>query len=74
MSRSTSAPLRIGLLLDSREKIPALFAAIVQDIQASNFASIELLVVRKAARGGLRRTNHQAYVLPVSCDGYWTRN
>jgi hypothetical protein len=51
MSRSTSAPLRIGLLLDSREKIPALFAAIVQDIQASNFASIELLVVRKAARG-----------------------
>lgn len=39
-------PLRIGILLDS-PKISAFFARIIDDIQASNFARIELLVYRK---------------------------
>jgi hypothetical protein len=42
-------PLRIGLLLDSHDEIPAFFARIIEDIKASNFAGIELLVVRKTA-------------------------
>jgi hypothetical protein len=47
-SSVTRPPLRIGLLLDSREKISASFAKIVEDIKASNFANIELLIVRTA--------------------------
>jgi hypothetical protein len=38
--------LRIGILLDS-PKLSAFFARIIEDIQASNFARIELLVYRK---------------------------
>jgi hypothetical protein len=38
--------LRIGILLDS-PKLSAFFARIIDDIQASNFARIELLVFRK---------------------------
>ena len=45
------APLRIGLLLDSREEISAFLARIIEDIKASNFAGIELLVVRKTTAG-----------------------
>jgi len=40
--------LRIGLLLDSRNEISASFAKIIADIKASNFAGIELLVVKRA--------------------------
>jgi hypothetical protein len=39
-------PLRIGILLDS-SKPSAFFAKVIEDIQASNFAQIELLVYRK---------------------------
>ena len=39
-------PLRIGILLDS-PKLSAFFARIIEDIQKSNFARIELLVYRK---------------------------
>jgi hypothetical protein len=38
-------PLRIGLVLDSRNQVPAFLARVIQDIQASNFARIESLVV-----------------------------
>ena len=47
ISSATRPPLRIGLLLDSRDEISASFAKIVEDIKASNFAEIKLLVVRK---------------------------
>lgn len=52
VSTSDRAPLRIGLLLDSRDEIPAFVARIVEDIKASNFAGIELLVVRKTTAVG----------------------
>jgi hypothetical protein len=39
-------PLRIGILLDG-PVLSAFFARIIEDIQASNFAKIELLVYRK---------------------------
>jgi hypothetical protein len=45
-SSSSNPPLRIGLLLDG-VKMSRFFATIIEDIQASNFASIELLVFRK---------------------------
>jgi hypothetical protein len=48
-SSARRAPLRIGLLLDSRDEIPAFHAKVIEDIKASNFAVIELLVIRKAA-------------------------
>ena len=41
ISSAVRAPLRIGLLLDSREEISAFFARIIEDIKASNFAGIE---------------------------------
>src|ERR1035441_7173334 len=48
--RTSSAdrpPLRIGLLLESTDEIPAYAAMILDDLTASNFARVELLVVRK---------------------------
>jgi hypothetical protein len=47
ISSNTRDPLRIGLLLDSHDQIPAFVATIIRDINASNFAAIEFLVVRK---------------------------
>src|SRR5882672_9849502 len=47
ISSGNRAPVRVGLLLDSRDKISAIFAKVIEDIKASNFAEIELLVVRK---------------------------
>jgi hypothetical protein len=47
ISNGTRAPLRIGLLLDFRDRIPAFVARIIEDIQASNFAAIECLIVGK---------------------------
>jgi hypothetical protein len=44
-------PLRIGLLLDSRDEIPVFLARNIEDIKASNFAGIELLVVGKPTAG-----------------------
>jgi hypothetical protein len=58
ISSANRAPLRIGLLLDSREKIPAFCAAIVEDIRASNFAGIEFLVIKKPL-GGSSAPNKQ---------------
>ncbi len=52
ISPADRAPLRLGLLLDSRNEIPAFVATIVEDIKASNFARIELLAVRKSTSGG----------------------
>ena len=46
-SSSSDPPLRIGLLLDG-VKMSRFFATIIEDIQASNFAKIELLIFRKA--------------------------
>lgn len=62
ISSANCAPLRIGLLLDSKEKIPAFCAAIIEDIRASNFAAIELLVVRKPVLGSsaTNKTNSRA--------------
>jgi hypothetical protein len=47
ISPAGHAPLRTGLLLDSVDEIPAFAATIIEDIKASNFAGIELLIVRK---------------------------
>ena len=54
ISSADRGPLRIGLLLDSRDEISAFFARIIEDIKASNFAGIELLVVRKTTAGRAR--------------------
>ena len=48
-SAADRSPLRIGLLLDS-PKLARFFTQIIDDIQASNFAKIELLVYRKAPK------------------------
>lgn len=48
-SPANRGPLRIGLLLDSKEKLSAFCCAIVEDIRSSNFAEIKLIVVRKPA-------------------------
>jgi hypothetical protein len=48
ISSAGRPPLRIGLLLDSGDETSAFFARIIEDIKASNFAEIELLVIRKA--------------------------
>lgn len=48
-SDAPRAPLRIGLLLDS-EILCAVFAEVVRDIQSSNFAKIELLILNQEAR------------------------
>lgn len=61
-SAANRPPLRIGLLLDS-DKLALFFTKIIEDIQSSNFARIELLVYRKKAaspkaphaRSGFRR-------------------
>lgn len=45
-SPANRPPLRIGLLLDG-PKLSGFFARIIEDVQASNFARIELLVYRK---------------------------
>lgn len=47
-SPAERAPLRIGILLDS-PKLSGFFARIIEDIQESNFAAINLLVFRKRA-------------------------
>lgn len=47
ISSADRPPLRIGLLLDSRDKISAFSARIIEDIKVSNFAGIDLLVLRK---------------------------
>jgi hypothetical protein len=45
-SPANKPPLRIGLLLDNVH-LSAVFARVVEDIQASNFAKLELLVFHK---------------------------
>jgi len=45
-SPAAQPPLRIGIMLDS-SKPSGFFAQVIEDIQASNFAKIELLVYRK---------------------------
>ncbi len=47
-SPASRSPLKIGLLLDS-PKMALFCSKIIQDIQTSNFAKIELLVYRKSA-------------------------
>ena len=47
VSSSKNPPLRIGLLLDSRQKIAAAFARVIEDIKKSNFAEIKLVAVRR---------------------------
>lgn len=46
-SSSSRPALRIGLLLDSLRDVPAFAAKILRDINASNFARIEAVVVKK---------------------------
>jgi hypothetical protein len=48
-SPAVGPPLRIGILLDT-PKLSAFFARIIEDIQGSNFANLELLVFRKKAQ------------------------
>ena len=49
ISSADRSPLRVGLLLDSAHEVPAFAATVIEDIKASNFAEIELLVVKTAA-------------------------
>lgn len=51
VSPADRPPLRIGLLLDSPHEISAFLLRVIEDIKASNFAEIKLLVVRKTATG-----------------------
>jgi hypothetical protein len=46
-SASDRAPLRVGLLLDSKT-LPRCFAEVVDHILQSNFASLELLILNEA--------------------------
>jgi hypothetical protein len=48
ISSADRAPLRIDLLQDSSDEISTFTARIIEDIKASNFARIELLVVKQA--------------------------
>jgi hypothetical protein len=53
-SSSSGPPLRVGLLLDGFN-LSRFFATIIEDIQASNFAKIELQIFRKATEtAGMR--------------------
>lgn len=47
-STSPATKLRVGLLLDHWEN-PAILAKVIEDIQASNFASVELVVMHEPA-------------------------
>src|SRR5205814_1601859 len=47
LSLALRPPLRIGLLLDTA-KVSAFCARVIEDIQRSNFARIELVVFRKS--------------------------
>jgi hypothetical protein len=58
-------PLRIGLLLDSRDQIPAFFARIIGDINASNFAKIEFLVIKQTTSGNSAPGRPQSLVLTL---------
>ncbi len=49
-SDSDTSPLRIGLLVNS-STLPACFAAVVEQIQQSNFASVELVVYNAEQTG-----------------------
>jgi hypothetical protein len=51
LSSAGRPPLRIGLLLDTQDEVSAFIAKIIEDIKGSNFAKIELLVVRQTAAG-----------------------
>ena len=39
--------LRVGVIVDSPDEVPAFAATIIEDVRASNFARIELLIVRR---------------------------
>jgi hypothetical protein len=63
-SSSSRPPLRLGLLLDSAETVPAFVAAAIEEIKATNFACIELVVVAgepdvksRASKPGAARPN-----------------
>src|SRR5205809_1511228 len=47
LSPAVRPPLRIGLLLDTA-KVSAFCARVIEDIQCSNFARIELVALRKS--------------------------
>src|SRR2546427_8031207 len=47
ISSAVRPPLRVGLLLDSRDETSAFFARNIEEIKASNFTKIELLVVKR---------------------------
>src|SRR6266705_4033630 len=47
LSPAVRPPLRIGLLLDTA-KVSAFCARVIEDIQCSNFARIELVAFRKS--------------------------
>jgi len=68
ISSADRAPLRIGLLLDSCDELPAYAAVILEDIKASNFASIELLVERKSAAATPSQFKNLLYDLYLRLD------
>ena len=55
-SSSGRPPLRIGLLLDSEETIPAFVAAIIQEINSTNFARVELVVAAGVMSDGTKNS------------------
>ena len=65
-SSSGHPPLRLGLLLDSTETVPAFVAAIIEELNATNFARIELVV---AAGVTDRRLTEQKISVQASNSG-----
>src|SRR5580658_3299554 len=55
-SSSGCQPLRVGLLLDSEETIPAFVAAIIQEINSTNFARVELVVAAGVMSDGTKNS------------------
>src|SRR5262249_9624827 len=61
VSDAARPPLRIGILFDS-PRTSAFFARVIEDIQASNFGRIELLVYRKTNTASDPAKNKSRYV------------
>ncbi len=68
ISPSDAPPLRIGLLLDSREQLPAYVKEIIGDIRASNFARIQLLIVRRSPAPALPQEYSTLFRLYLRAD------
>jgi hypothetical protein len=72
-SSAARSPLRIGLLLDSSARLPAFTAKVIADIKASNFARIELLVIRPSQNLATAKRKSFLYDLYLRLDAHLGR-